>query len=56
MFDYRFRSRPKCQPSSSPSLPDLDLLSNPTLQRYTVDLALQLDVKQHFVENCGEID
>lgn len=42
-------------PSSNPSLPELEILENPTLQRYTLDLAGQLDVRQHFVQ-CGEVD
>ena len=36
-----FRSRPKNHPTSHPQLPDLDVVENPTLQRYTLDLALQ---------------
>ncbi|TRY63940.1 hypothetical protein TCAL_10957 [Tigriopus californicus] len=50
-----FRSRNKCLPTSNPTLPELDILENPTLQRYALDLALQLDVRHHFTE-CGEID
>ena len=36
-----FRSRPKNHPTTHPPLPDLDVVENPTLQRYTLDLALQ---------------
>ena len=43
-------------PSSLPALPELDILENPTLQRYALDLAHQLDVRHHFVESGGEID
>ncbi len=50
-----FRGRPKNHPTSHPQLPDLDVVENPTLQRYTLDLAIQLDVRHHFVE-CGEVD
>eukprot|EP00095_Tigriopus_kingsejongensis_P009832 maker-scaffold21_size687808-snap-gene-1.16 protein:Tk09832 transcript:maker-scaffold21_size687808-snap-gene-1.16-mRNA-1 annotation:"hypothetical protein TcasGA2_TC003262" len=50
-----FRTRTKTLPSSNPTLPELDILENPTLQRYALDLALQLDVRHHFTE-CGEID
>lgn len=42
---------PKCYPA----LPELDILENPTLQRYILDLAAQLDVRHMFFE-CGEID
>ena len=51
-----FRPRPKCHPGSRPALPVPDILENPTLQRYAVDLAVQLDVRRHFAENCAEID
>jgi len=44
------------QPSSRPPLPDLDLIENPTLQRYALDLAAQLDVRHLFVDSCGEVD
>ena len=36
-----FRSRPKNHPTAHPPLPDLDVVDNPTLQRYTLDLAMQ---------------
>ncbi|CAB4070388.1 Protein SCAI,Protein SCAI homolog [Lepeophtheirus salmonis] len=51
-----FRSRPQYHPSSQPPLPDLEIIENPTLQRYTLDLAAQLDVRHLFVEQCVEID
>ena len=44
------------QPSSRPPLPDLDLIENPTLQRYALGLAAQLDVRHLFVDSCGEVD
>ena len=51
-----FRGRGSAfQPSSKPQLPDLDLVENPTLQRYALDLAAQLDVRHLFVD-CGEVD
>lgn len=43
------------QPSSKPSLPDVDLVENSILQRCALDLASQLDVRHLFVE-CAEID
>ena len=46
----------KLLPCSSPALPELDILDNPTLQRYTLDLALQLDVRHHFSEYAAEVD
>ena len=36
-----FRSRLKNHPPAHPPLPDLDVVENPTLQRYTLDLAMQ---------------
>ena len=36
-----FRARPKNHPTAHPPLPDLDVVDNPTLQRYTLDLAMQ---------------
>jgi len=42
-------------PKSHPALPELDILENPTLQRYVIDLAAQLDVRHVFFQ-CGEID
>jgi len=42
-------------PKSHPALPELDILENPTLQRYVLDLATQLDVRHVFFQ-CGEID
>lgn len=52
---FRGRGAP-FQPSSRPPLPDLDLIENPTLQRYALDLAAQLDVRHLFVDSCGEVD
>ena len=52
---FRGRGTP-FQPSSRPPLPDLDLIENPTLQRYALDLAAQLDVRHLFVDSCGEVD
>ena len=52
---FRGRGAP-FQPSSRPQLPDLDLIENPTLQRYALDLAAQLDVRHLFVDSCGEVD
>ena len=45
-----FRSRPKNHPTSHPPLPDLDVVENPTLQRYTLDLALQGNARAMFQE------
>lgn len=42
-------------PRSHPPLPQLDIIENPTLQRYVLDLASQLDVRHLFFE-CGEVD
>lgn len=42
-------------PRSHPALPELDILENPTLQRYILDLASQLDVR-HLLFECGEVD
>ena len=50
-----FMGRPKSHPSSVPPMPALEIIENPTLQRYALDLAIQLDVKHHFVE-CGQVD
>lgn len=50
-----FRGRSGFHPMSHPALPELDIIENPTLQRYALDLAAQLDVRHLFVD-CGEID
>ena len=50
-----FRGRSGFHPSSQPNLPELDIIENPTLQRYALDLAAQLDVRHLFVD-CGEVD
>ena len=50
------RPRAKAHPSSRPCLPAPDILENPTLQRYAVDLAVQLDVRRNLAEQCAEID
>jgi len=42
-------------PRSHPALPELDIIENPTLQRYILDLASQLDVR-HMLFECGEVD
>lgn len=42
-------------PRSHPALPELDIIENPTLQRYILDLASQLDVR-HLLFECGEVD
>jgi len=42
-------------PRSHPALPALDIIENPTLQRYILDLASQLDVR-HMLFECGEVD
>jgi len=43
------------QPRCHPALPELDILENPTLQRYILDLASQLDVR-HLLFDCGQVD
>ena len=56
-----FRSRPKNHPTAHPPLPDLDVVDNPTLQRYTLDLAMQghsalercLDYISVITQNCS---
>ena len=50
-----FRGRAGFHPTCHPALPELDILENPTLQRYALDLAAQLDVRHLFVD-CGEVD
>lgn len=50
-----FRGRAGFHPTSHPSLPELDIVENPTLQRYALDLAAQLDVRHLFVD-CAEVD
>eukprot|EP00093_Oithona_nana_P002451 02451.XXX_20820_18585_1 [CDS] Oithona nana genome sequencing. len=50
-----FRGRAGFHPSCQPALPELDIIENPTLQRYALDLAAQLDVRHLFVD-CAEID
>ena len=56
MFAHRsFRGRAGFHPTCHPALPELDILENPTLQRYALDLAAQLDVRHLFVD-CGEVD
>lgn len=42
-------------PRCHPPLPELDIIENPTLQRYILDLASQLDVR-HMLFECGEVD
>jgi len=42
-------------PRCHPALPELDIIGNPTLQRYILDLASQLDVR-HLLFECGEVD
>ena len=50
-----FRGRAGFHPTCQPALPELDIIENPTLQRYTLDLAAQLDVRHLFVD-CAEVD
>ena len=52
---YKWSYLTNFQPSSKPALPDLDLVENPTLQRYALDLAAQLDVRHLFVDTAGEV-
>lgn len=42
-------------PKSHPPLPELDIIENPTLQRYLLDLSSQLDVR-HMLLECAEVD
>ena len=50
-----FRGRAGFHPTCHPALPELDIMENPTLQRYALDLAAQLDVRHLFVD-CSEVD
>ena len=45
-----FRGRAGFHPTCHPALPELDIMENPTLQRYALDLAAQLDVRHLFVD------
>ncbi len=40
--------RPRAYPSSRPSLPSPDVLDHPTLQRYAIDLAVQVNLNSRY--------
>ncbi len=50
-FDFKYISRPRrprAYPSSRPSLPSPDVLDHPTLQRYAIDLAVQVNLNSRY--------